>query len=168
MDYRLGRPLAPLQWARLEDVSIDANVLVFAVALCLVTTILLGIIPAWRASRSLPLQTIRAGARGSMDGPRGNRMRGGLIAIEVALGTVLLISSGLLLASLHRILNAPRGFAIDNVAGVDLRIPMRPTAPPTSSAPSIAGYSKASRLLPECFNSDIARLSRWVKRGTVS
>jgi putative ABC transport system permease protein len=113
---------APLQWARLEDVSIDANVLLFAVALCMLTSIFLGIIPAWRACRSLPLQTIQAGARGSSDGPGGNRMRGWLIAIEVALGTVLLISSGLLLVSLHRILKAPRGFTTDDVASVDLRI----------------------------------------------
>ena len=113
---------APLQWARLEEVSIDANVLVFAAFLCLLTTMWLGIVPAWRASHVAPLEAIKGGMR-STEGRQTNRLRGGLIAVEVALGTVLLIGSGLLIASLHRILNAPTGFAIDNVVTVDLRIP---------------------------------------------
>jgi len=113
---------APLQWARLEEVSLDANVLAFAIALCLLTTVSLGIIPAWRASQAVSLETIQPGGRSGTDGPRGNRLRAGLITVEVALSTVLLISSGLLLVSLQRILNAPRGFVTENVIGVDLRI----------------------------------------------
>jgi predicted permease len=113
---------APLQWARLDEVSIDANVLAFAVFLCLLTAMWLGIVPAWRASHLAPLEAIKAGMRGSTDGRQTSRLRGGLVAVEVALGTVLLIGSGLLIASLHRILNAPTGFAIDNVVSVDLRI----------------------------------------------
>jgi putative ABC transport system permease protein len=113
---------APLQWARLEEVSIDANVLAFAVLLCLLTAIWLGVVPAWRATHRAPIETIKAGMRGSTDGPQAARLRGGLIALEVALGTVLLISSGLLIASLHRILSVPTGFAVDKVVSVDLRI----------------------------------------------
>ena len=61
---------APLQWARLDEVSIDGHVLAFAVFLCLLTTMWLGIIPSWRASRVAPLETIQSGRRGSPDGPQ--------------------------------------------------------------------------------------------------
>jgi predicted permease len=113
---------APLQWARLEDTSLDGNVLIFAVILCLITTMLFGLIPAWRASQASPLETLQAGGRGNTDGPRGSRMRAVLVSLEVALSTVLLISAGLLLGSLQRILNVPRGFATQNVVSVDLRV----------------------------------------------
>ena len=113
---------APLQWARLEDATLDGNVLVFAIALCLFTTILFGLIPAWRASQASPLESLQAGGRGNTDGPRGSRVRTALVSVEVALSTVLLISAGLLLGSLQRILNVPRGFATQNVVAVDLRV----------------------------------------------
>jgi predicted permease len=114
---------APLQWARLEDVRLDGSVLLFAMGLCIFTTFLFGLIPAWRASQACPLDAIKAGGRGNTDGPRGNRVRTALVTIEVALSTVLLIGAGLLLGSLQRILNLPRGFVTRNIATVDLRIP---------------------------------------------
>jgi predicted permease len=113
---------APLQWARLEDTALDGTVLVYAVVLSLVTTMLFGSIPAWRAARASPLETLQGGGRGNTDGPRGRRVRTTLVSLEVALSTVLLIAAGLLLASFQRILNVPRGFATDNVVTVDLRI----------------------------------------------
>ena len=114
---------APLQWARLEDVKLDGNVLLFAMALCLLTTLAFGLIPAWRASQTCPLDTVKTGGRGNTDGPRGNRVRTVLIMIEVALSTLLLIGAGLLLDSLQRILNVPRGFVTKNIAAADLRAP---------------------------------------------
>jgi putative ABC transport system permease protein len=113
---------APVQWARLEDARLDGNVLAFAAGLCLLTTILFGILPAWRASQVSPLEALQASARGNTDGPRGGRLRTALVSVGVALSTVLLIVAGLLLASFQHILTAPRGFAHENVAAVDLRL----------------------------------------------
>jgi putative ABC transport system permease protein len=114
---------APLQWARLEDAKLDGNVLLFAMVLCLFTTLLFGLIPAWRASQACPFDSLKSGGRGNTDGPRGNRVRTALVMIEVALSTLLLIGAGLLLGSLQRILNVPRGFVTRNVVAVDLRAP---------------------------------------------
>src|SRR5260370_38917718 len=43
--------------------------------------------------------------------------------VGVALSTLLLIGAGLLIGSLQRILNVPRGFVTRNVVAVDLRVP---------------------------------------------
>lgn len=120
MDIVVSR--APVQWARLEDARLDGNVLAFATGLCLLTVILFGVLPAWRSSQVSGLETLQSGGRGSIGGPRGGRLRTVLVSVEVALSTVLLIGAGLLLASLQRILNAPRGFANENVVAVDLRL----------------------------------------------
>ncbi len=153
---------APLQWARLEDVKLDGSVLLFAIVLCLFTTLLFGFIPAWRASRACPLDSLKSGGRGNTDGPRGNRVRTALVMIEVALSTLLLIGAGLLLGSLQRILNVPRGFVTRNVVAVDLRVPestyrtadqqrsfYRRVLEGVSSIPGVrqAGYSEALPLV---------------------
>jgi putative ABC transport system permease protein len=113
---------APLEWTRLEDTALDGNVLGFAMAACFLTTVLFGLIPAWRASQSSPLESLHGDVRGSTDGPGARRIRTALVSLEVALSTVLLIGAGLLLASWQRILNAPRGFATQNVIAMDLRL----------------------------------------------
>ena len=114
---------APIQWARLEDAKLDGNVLLFAMVLCLFTTLLFGLIPAWRASQASPLDSLKTGGRVNIDGPRGNRVRNALVMVEVALSTLLLIGAGLLIGSLQRILNVPRGFVTRNVVAIDLRLP---------------------------------------------
>jgi putative ABC transport system permease protein len=87
---------APLQWARLEDTRLDGNALIVAIALCLLTTVLFGLIPAWHGSQASPLEMLQVGGRGNTDGPRGSRVRAVLVSLEVALSTALLIGAGAL------------------------------------------------------------------------
>ena len=113
---------APLQWARLENTSLDFNVLLFAIGLCFMTAVLFGALPALRVSQAHPLEALKEGGRGRQRQPRGRRARSVLVGVEVALTTVLLICAGLLLASLERILNVPRGFESENLLALDLRL----------------------------------------------
>src|SRR5206468_1794658 len=59
--------LAPARIARLEEVSADARVALFSVAMCVLTTLLFGILPAWRASRVDPQQSLNSTSRGNTD-----------------------------------------------------------------------------------------------------
>jgi hypothetical protein len=54
---------------------------------------------------------------------RGGRIRAALITAEVALGTVLVIGSGLLLMSFYQVMNTHRGFDGHDVLIVDLPLP---------------------------------------------
>jgi putative ABC transport system permease protein len=108
---------------RTEEIVTDATVFGFAVGICVVTAVLFGLQPAWRASRSDPQQLLNNAARGNTESIRGGRVRAAVIAAEVALGTVLVIGSGLLLVSFHRVMTNPRGFDGRDVLISDLYLP---------------------------------------------
>src|SRR5205807_2651308 len=59
------RRLLPSTLPRLEHVSIDAQVLLFATAVSVITGILFGFLPALRLSRVEPLSSTREGGRGA-------------------------------------------------------------------------------------------------------
>jgi predicted permease len=114
---------APAQVPRLEVSGADVNVFTFAAAICALTTMLFGLLPAWRASHTDPQQALNAAGRGSTDTRRVGRLRAALVSLEVAVGTVLVIGSGLLLISFHRVMNVPRGFDGGDILIADLVLP---------------------------------------------
>jgi len=115
--------LAPARIPRLDEVSLDARVAVFSVLVCILTTELFGLVPAWRASRADPHQSLSAISRGNTDSRHSGQVRSALVSAEVALGTMLAIGSGLLLNSLHHMMTMPKGFVADNVVFADFTLP---------------------------------------------
>src|SRR5579863_5847459 len=114
--------VAPASLPRVNEISIDARVLGFALAITIVTGILFGMLPAWRVSRSQPIDALKSGATATTESRRTRRLREGLIGFEVGVTTLLLILAGLLVASLGRVLSVHAGFDRGNalLAGVDL------------------------------------------------
>jgi predicted permease len=107
--------LVPLNIPRMEEASVDGSVLLFTVMVCLITGVLLGVLPAWRMSRAMPATALREGSR-TVAGEHGkNRIHNGLVVAQTAIGLVLLVSSGLLIRSFVRILNVDPGFDSRNV-----------------------------------------------------
>ncbi|HJU42372.1 MAG TPA: ABC transporter permease [Vicinamibacterales bacterium] len=82
---------------RLEQVSLDATVIVFTLALSLVTGLVFGVVPAMFATGNAN-DVLREGGRHS-GGPRARRALGALVVAEVALSLVLLAGAGLLIRS---------------------------------------------------------------------
>ena len=112
---RLLVAFGPEQVPRLHDVRIDPAVLTFAVAISVITGILFGIAPAWRASRSELQSALKeASARAGASRER-LRLRNGLVVLETACSLLLLVAAGLLLNSFIRVLRVPPGF---NPSGV--------------------------------------------------
>jgi predicted permease len=95
---------------RLEQTRIDGDALGFAVLLALVASIVFGLVPAWRASRTDINSTLKEAVRGA--GSRGARdiVRSTLIAAEVALALVLLVGAGLLIRSALEMQRLAPGF----------------------------------------------------------
>jgi putative ABC transport system permease protein len=108
---------------RLNEAGMDARVLGFGLALSVVTGLLFGMVPAFRASRGDLAEVLKAGARGSAGGPASDRLRAGLIIAEVALSFALLVGAGLLIRSLDRLLNVDKGFRAEGVASAYLDLP---------------------------------------------
>jgi putative ABC transport system permease protein len=95
--------LAPADTPRLEAITLDANVAIFALVLSLVTGVLFGLAPALSASKANLVEALKDGSRGSTEGHHRNRLRNALVIGEIALSVVLLAGAGLLLRSFVRL-----------------------------------------------------------------
>ena len=98
-----------------EMVSLDWRVLVFAVLITLLTTLIFGLLPAWRAARTDLNATIKESASRSGSGFRQNKTRTILVVSEVALAVVLLVGAGLLIRTAAAIYAVKPGFDTKNV-----------------------------------------------------
>jgi putative ABC transport system permease protein len=102
--------LSPAGVSRFQDAAIDGRVLAVTAAISIVTALVFGLWPAWRASRPDLRHTLQSGGRTGSDGPGASRARETLIVVEIALTLVLLVGAGLLLKSFARIQAANLGF----------------------------------------------------------
>jgi predicted permease len=93
--------------------AVNGTALAATAALALLTGLLFGAAPAWSASREGLMASLRDDVRA---GSSRSRLRGGLVAAQVALSLVLLTGSGLFLRSLLHALDRPLGFKVDGVA----------------------------------------------------
>jgi predicted permease len=103
------RRFGPTSLPRLQDIAVHPIVLLFAVALSVITSLLFGFAPAWRLSRVPPQASLRASKQASAD--RGSqRLQNAVATAEIALAFLLLITGGLLLRSFMRLVESPFGF----------------------------------------------------------
>jgi len=103
----------PSNLPRLQDVSIDVRVLVFAAGLALVSALLFGLVPALRVARPNLAEAMQTGRTSSS--LQHNRFRSLLVVSQTALGLMLLIGAGLLIRSLYRLAHVDLGFNPDHV-----------------------------------------------------
>ncbi len=115
---RLLRTRAPDALPRLAEVSVDARVLAFALAVSLGTVLLFGLVPALRGSRGDLAGALRGGRGGA--GRGATRGRSALVVVEVALSLMLVVGAGLLIRGLGRLEATEKGFDPGNV--VTLRV----------------------------------------------
>lgn len=93
----------------------DSAVLVFAVAISLLTGLLCGLIPALQIVRHGQFGSLRDSGRGAIGDARAHRLRGGLVISEVALALVVLIGATLFLESFRHAKRMDPGFDPSNV-----------------------------------------------------
>jgi putative ABC transport system permease protein len=115
--------LAPEGLARTSEIALDLRVLAFTFLVALSTGVLFGLAPALQLSRSNLDGVLGDAGRGSSAGPVGARLRGVLVASQLAIAFVLLIGAGLLLRSFHRLQEVDPGFRADHVLTFLLDVP---------------------------------------------
>jgi putative ABC transport system permease protein len=110
-------------FTRVQDIGIhlDLAVLTFSALLSVLSVVLFGALPAWRATRSLQSSGARFQAR---------RTRGALVALEVALSFVLLAGAGLMMKSLVRLLDVDVGFRTERLLTMDINLAERKYSSP--------------------------------------
>jgi len=107
----------------LGRIEIDTTVLGFTAAMSVLTGVVFGIIPAWRASRPNLNETLSDGGRQSGAASTRSPLRSALVVTEVALALVLLICAGLLSKSVIRLRDVDPGFKPDRIVTMNVWLP---------------------------------------------
>jgi putative ABC transport system permease protein len=129
-------------------VGLDRWVLAFTFGMSVLTGLIFGIAPALRATRLDLRGALNEGSRGSTAGPGHHRLRGSLIAVEIALGLLLLIGAGLLLRSFSRLQDVPPGFQADHLFVADLPLSLTAYAKPEQRYQFFDRVVERARSLP--------------------
>ncbi|HEY6205336.1 MAG TPA: ABC transporter permease [Chthoniobacterales bacterium] len=104
-------------------VTLQLPVLLFTVALSLLTGLLMGVYPAWQSSRADLVDGLKEGGRGT-SGSRGqHRFRRGLVTAQVGLSVVLLAGAALLVSSFFRLSRQDAGFRTERIWAGGIGLP---------------------------------------------
>ena len=120
---RLLRSVVPDMFPMLQHMSVDVPVLAFTFGISILTGLLFGLVPAWRSSRTDLNTTLKEAAGRSESSGGSHRIRGFLLASEVALAVLLSVSAGLLLRSFVRVTEVNAGVRTANILTMNVSLP---------------------------------------------
>jgi len=115
-------PIGMIPTGLQSQIQIDGQVLFGTVIISLLSALLFGIWPALRLSNPDLIQTLKEGSQTSA-GLGQARARSLLVIFQVAISLVLLVTAGLTVRSLVRILKIDPGFNTENILSIRLNIP---------------------------------------------
>jgi predicted permease len=120
---RVGVSRLPETLPRLDEISLDWQVVAFAIVLAVLTGLVCGLAPAFAALRTSVNETLKEGGRTGTPGGAHARLRSALVIGEIAIALVLLVGSGLLLRSFEKMRFVDLGFRPDHVLVASYSLP---------------------------------------------
>jgi putative ABC transport system permease protein len=114
---------APASIPRLDEITLDWTVVLYAAVLSIVTGLVFGLVPTLRAAREAPAESLKAGGKTAQQGGS-RRVRRTLVVAEVALAVVMLSGAGMLLRSLVNLQSADLGFDSQSVLTAKVSPPL--------------------------------------------
>ena len=117
---RVMAALAADQVPRIQSATLNLPVLGLTLATGVIVMLVIGLVPAWQASRTNVESTLRSTAVSSGSSSSHQRMHRSLVVAQIALAVILLSAAGLLLRSFDALRRTPAGFDASNV--VSLRV----------------------------------------------
>jgi predicted permease len=146
------RALAPADTPHLHDVHLAPLALLFTIAAALATGFIFGLAPAFEAAQA---RSLHWGGRSGSGGIR-RRLRGVLVAGEVAMAMVLLVGAGLLIRTVYAMLNADPGFRRDGLLSVRMNLPEWKYPTDESAAPFCRELLEKVSALPGVISASLA------------
>jgi len=113
----------PTSLPPLAPVGLDLSVVAFTLLTAVVATLFSGLAPAFRALNVDLVGSLRDGGQQVSAGLRRRRLRGVLVAVEMALAVVLVIGAGLMIRTLAALGGIDLGFNPDRVLTMQVTIP---------------------------------------------
>jgi predicted permease len=113
--------LLPESLPRAEEIHLDSRVLIFTLAISVLSGIFFGLAPALRLMKPRLQETLKEGGR-TVSGAR-SRAQSVLVITEMAMALVLLVGAGLMLRSLGRLWSVNPGFNPKNVLLFEVALP---------------------------------------------
>jgi predicted permease len=102
------------------DLSLNGRILLFTLAVSLLTGLSFGLLPALRAAAVDPAAGLQAGSRGIAGSRAGLRITRALVVLQVALSMVLLASAGIFVHSLQRLQSVDAGFTREGILTMEV------------------------------------------------
>jgi putative ABC transport system permease protein len=122
------KALAPSDLPRLGSIQIDGYALLATIAATTVTTLLAGMVPAFRGSRLNLLANLRDASRAT-EGHHHLTCRQFLVGSQISLSLVLLVGTGLLLRSAARLQRVDSGLQPDHLLTLSVQLPESEASP---------------------------------------
>ena len=127
--------MAPSGLPRLDEIGLDGTVVLFTLAVALLTSLLFGLIPVLKHGRRSFGTGMREGGRSMSESRERHRARSALVLVQVALAIVLLVSSGLMIRTFRALTRVDPGFVAPaelqtfraGISEVDVKEPERVT-----------------------------------------
>ncbi len=116
---RLLVTLSPAGLPRMNAIRLDGTVFAFATGITLAAGIVVSLIPAWHATRGKLQDSLQEGSQRISGSHQG--IRRSFVVAEVALALLLLVSGGLMLHSIRRLLAVPAGFDASNTISMQVQ-----------------------------------------------
>jgi putative ABC transport system permease protein len=143
------RVVNPIDLPPGEKAELSLPVLAFTALLAIVTSLIFGFVPAWKASRIDLNQTLKAGGRGASADSRRQWLGKGLVVVEVMLSLLLLVGAGLLIQSVAKFSAVPLGFSTDRLITMFLSMPRTTYAKPETRVHFYDSVLTSMSSLPE-------------------
>ena len=122
---------------RIQDVHIDAWTFAFTLGICVLTGLVFGLLPAFRASKLNLHEALKESGK-STAGAERHRLRSALVFADVALALLLLTGAGLMMKSFVRLLEVKPGFDPSHTLTLTISL----WGPKSEDAPAVAFFDE--------------------------
>jgi predicted permease len=106
-----------------NPISVNWEALVFTLILAILTGVLFGVVPAWKASRLDLNEVLKQSTPAASRAASSHRTSRNLVVAEMALSLIVLVAAGLLIQSMIRLTTTPLGYERNGLLTADIRLP---------------------------------------------
>lgn len=140
--------LSPADTPRLDNVSMNAHVVLAMVAVAMLAAIVFGAVPTVAGGSPYPASTLATSGRTATASRRSQRWQGRLLTAEMALAAVLLFGAVLFTTTFARMAAFDRGFTTRNTAVISVRVPEQYVATASAARGFFEQLSEMARNAP--------------------